>query len=182
MKQTIIALFILCALSTNAQTFKPFKLDIAAGESTPSGGGIGILLAMEPKYAPNDNVALGLRLEATIMLGGSSVLSGNSSAAATGDYFFKTNSISFRPFAGAGIGVYSVSSGVFLESDDVTATKFGGFPRVGFEYGHFRLAVEYNFVEPTTVQLYQAFGGGTASVNNNYLGIKVGFFFGGGRK
>jgi len=45
------------------------------------------------------------------------------------------------------------------------ATKFGVYPRVGFEAGHFRLSCEYNAVK----------GGG-------YLGVKVGAFIGGGRK
>ncbi len=45
---------------------------------------------------------------------------------------------------------------------------FAFAPRVGFEYGHFRTAIEYNAV------------GKTGAINNNYLGIKLGFFIGGG--
>ena len=89
----------------------------------------------------------------------------------TSDYYFNTNS--FRPFAGIGAGLYR-NAAVSLDSDDMegdmqTGSKFGFAPRVGFEYGHFRTAIEYNVA------------GKAGNINNNYLGIKLGFFIGGGR-
>ena len=180
-KLSFLMILIAVAVFANAQdlTFKPFKFDIAMGYASPSGGGGakgGFLFALEPKYALNDNLTLGLRMEAAIMvrarvdengqeLNGDAKASG--SYLATADYYFNTNK--FRPFAGVGAGLYKTATADFSESDVKTANKFGFAPRVGFEYGHFRTALEYNVA------------GKTGTVNNNYLGLKVGFFIGGGR-
>lgn len=182
--------FLMCALLAgtyfaNAQStaFKPFKVDLATGYAVPGGKGskAGVVLAIEPKYAINDNITLGLRMEAAITARGSVSSDGQSAEAevkgsgsylATGDYYFNTNK--FRPFAGLGLGIYRLASAAVdtdSEGDPVieSGTKFGGAPRVGFEFGHFRTAVEYNVA------------GKTGKINNNYLSVKLGFFIGGGR-
>ncbi len=178
---------ILIALTVfaNAQdlTFKPFKFDIAMGYAHPGGGGGakgGLLFAFEPKYALNDNLTLGLRMEAAVMVRANVDANGeevtgdakaSASYLATADYYFNTNS--FRPFAGVGTGLYRTAtadlSTTTTEEDVHSANKFGFAPRVGFEYGHFRTAIEYNVA------------GKTGKINNNYLGVKLGFFIGGGR-
>ncbi|MFL5741101.1 MAG: hypothetical protein ACJ75B_12840, partial [Flavisolibacter sp.] len=92
----------------------------------------------------------------------------------TADYYINTNK--FRPFVGVGAGMFSTAAAkVDVNSqtgtEEVTAgNSFGATPRVGFEYGHFRAAVEYNYA------------GKVGSISNNYLGIKIGFFVGGGRR
>jgi outer membrane protein W len=183
-KVLMTALILASVICSNAQStvFKPFKVDLAFGYAVPGGSGSkgGVLFAIEPKYAINDNIALGLRMEAAVMARATTDASGqeftgdvkaSGSYLATADYYFNTNK--FRPFAGLGAGIYSnaavaVNSGT-AESEVAASTKFGAAPRVGFEYGHFRMAAEYNVV------------GKTGSINNNYLGIKLGFFIGGGR-
>jgi outer membrane protein W len=164
------------------QTFKTFKVDIAVGYAVPSGSGSkgGVVFAIEPKYAINDNITLGLRMEAAVTARGyikdgeefSGDVKASSSYLATGDYYFTTNE--FRPFVGVGAGLFSLASvstedGDITEEEIETGSKFGFAPRAGFEFGHFRTAVEYNIV------------GKTGAINNNYLGIKLGFFIGGGR-
>lgn len=185
MKKAFFAASILFAsFLSQAQetTFKPFKFDIALGYARPSGSGTkgGVILAMEPKYALNDNFTLGLRWEMAAMANVSSdsngeIVKGDAKASVsyllTGDYYFTTNS--FRPFVGVGAGLFR-NGAVSLESENVEgdmqiASKFGFAPRVGFEYGHFRTAIEYNAA------------GKVGNYNNNYLGIKMGFFIGGGR-
>ncbi|HYH16656.1 MAG TPA: outer membrane beta-barrel protein [Flavisolibacter sp.] len=185
---------LICTLLTgtyfaNAQstTFKPFKVDLAVGYAVPGGKGskAGLVFAAEPKYAINDNISLGLRMEAAITARGYADVEGQRGEAevkasgsylATGDYYFNTNK--FRPFAGLGIGVYRLAgASVEVTTEEPTPeeieikedTKFGGAPRVGFEYGHFRTALEYNIV------------GKSEKINNNYFSIKLGFFIGGGR-
>ncbi len=167
----------------NAQTertFKPFKVDIALGYAIPAGSGSkgGVLFAVEPKYAINDNLTVGLRMEGAATAQGT-VVNGemnngdvkvSSSYLATADYFFNTNRL--RPFVGAGAGIYTnASANIDVQStDDVkSGSRFGFAPRAGIEYGHFRAAAEYNVA------------GKTAMVNHNYLGLKIGFFIGGGR-
>lgn len=182
-KISFVLLFVACALLGNAQStvFKPFKVDLALGYAMPSGKGAkgGVLFAIEPKYAITDNITAGLRMEGAVMAQAqldqttgdlkSGSVKANASYLATGDYYFTTNT--FRPFAGIGAGLYSVASADLNdENGDVkSGKKFGFMPRAGFEVGHFRTAIEYNFV------------GKTAGINNNYLGIKLGFFIGGGR-
>jgi outer membrane protein W len=93
----------------------------------------------------------------------------NYSYLATGDYYFSNNK--FRPFAGAGTGIYTFAS-LDFDSDNPSldnipvASKFGFMARGGFEYGHLRLGVEYNFVGQKMW----------------YLGLKIGAVIGGGRK
>jgi outer membrane protein W len=182
-KLSFVLAFVVAAIAVNAQStaFKPFKFDFSTGYAIPGGSGAkgGVLVAGEPKYAINDNITLGIRFEAAIMARATIDATGQlaetdvkaaASYAFTGDYFFNTNK--FRPFAGVGVGLFSVAAAkVDQTTGEVSSgNKFGGLPRVGFEFGHFRMALEYNVV------------GKTGSINNNYMGIKLGFFAGGGRK
>jgi len=202
MKKTLIVALALISMNTlvKAQTFEPFKVDLAVGAAIPSGTGSkgGVLFAAEPKYAVKDNISVGLRLEAAITARGAVASDGSSASGkvaastsyvATGDYYFSNKS--FRPFAGIGAGIYSLASADFDTNDQggdvsgiASATKFGGLIRAGFEFGHFRLGVEYNLIGSSKYAVTDDFGNslGTVSTKNSYLGIKAGFFIGGGRK
>ncbi|MBD2757398.1 hypothetical protein [Spirosoma validum] len=111
------------------------------------------------------------------------------SALLTGNYFL-TNA-RFRPFLGAGIGVFSlaqtelsISKGGQEQSKSVLAggNKLGGLIRAGFKTGHFQLSLDYNLI-PNTV--------GVAVFNNgqvygfvsksSYFDINFGLAIGGGR-
>ena len=180
----VAALAAVCGVAqAQSTTFKPFKVDVAVGYAVPDGKGAkaGVVFALEPKYALNDKFTVGLRMEAAATARGyldnngylkSADVKASGSYLLTGDYYFSTNK--FRPFAGVGAGVFSLAAASVDDSgEEVTAvassTKFGATPRVGFEFGHFRTAVEYNIV------------GKVEKVSNNYIGVKVGFFIGGGR-
>lgn len=201
MKRTLIVAFALFSMTTlvKAQTFSPFKVDLAAGAAIPSGAGSkgGVLFAVEPKYAVMDQISVGLRLEAAITARGavasdgssaSGKVAASSSYVATGDYYFSNKS--FRPFAGIGAGIYSLASADFDANNQggavsgiASATKFGGLIRAGFELGHFRLGVEYNLIGSSKEDIvYNGQSLGTITTKNSYLGIKAGFFIGGGRK
>lgn len=82
---------------------------------------------------------------------------------ATADYYFNTNN--FRPFLGAGAGLFRTD---IFQNNTFTNT-FGFMPRIGVEFGHRRLSVEYNV------------GGKVRNAKNSYVGFKFGYFFGGGR-
>jgi outer membrane protein W len=184
-KLTLLFAFISFCFIAGAQStsFKPFKVDLAFGYAIPGGSGSkgGIIAAVEPKYSINDNITVGLRFEAAATARASVDDNGekvvgdvkaSGSYVLTGDYFFNTNR--FRPFAGVGAGLYKLAA-VKFDTDngagEISAgSKFGFLPRVGFELGHFRTAIEYNVV------------GKSGSINNNYLGIKMGLFIGGGRQ
>ena len=202
MKKILIVGISLLSMTTlvKAQTFDPFKVDISAGAAIPSGTGSkgGVLFAVEPKYAVMDQISVGLRLEAAITARGavandgssaSGKVAASSSYVATGDYYFSNNT--FRPFAGIGAGIYRLASADFDTDDQggdvsgiASATKFGGLIRAGFEVKHFRLGVEYNLIGSSNETITDGQGTtlGTISTKNSYLGIKLGFFFGGNRK
>jgi hypothetical protein len=166
--------------------FKPFKVDVSAGFALPLSGGNGakggLLFAVEPKYAVAEQFAIGIRFEGAIMAravidNGTEVIGeaqANGSYLLTGDYYFNNNN--FRPFLGAGVGLFSVagaavnSSNPVQEEDVYTENNFGAMIRGGFEAGHFRFGIEYNIAGKTSF-----------SPNNDYLGFKLGVCLGGGR-
>ena len=177
---SILFLAIVVLGYSQSTMFKPFKVDFAFGFASPAGSGTkaGVLFALEPKYNITNNITAGLRLEGAVMARASVDQTGqtvtgdvkaNASYVATGDYFYMTGK--FRPFTGVGAGLFSTAAAsVDKNTGAVSAgNKFGGIARAGFELGHFRFATEYNVL------------GKTGDINNNYLGIKIGFFVGGSR-
>jgi len=191
-KITFSILFLMAVAVSNAQAFKPFKVDVSAGYAIPGGEGAkgGVLFALEPKYAVIPNLSVGLRFEAAIMARGFADNTGQTSEVdvkaagsylATGDYYFTENKV--RPFAGAGIGLFSLAS---VSTDNSGASvgagsKFGGMIRTGVELSHFRLGVEYNLVPSTNVVVFDGNSTYTSKAKNGYLGIKIGAVIGGGR-
>lgn len=194
MKRVSLIILSLCAVViVNAQEFKPFKVDISTGYAIPSGKGAkgGVLFAIEPKYAVMDALSLGLRMEAAVMARGYDLNNTNGDASVdvkaaasyvlTGDYYFSSNTV--RPFAGAGIGLFSLAAASADETNGGVATaksKFGGLLRVGAEISHFRVGIEYNLVGKT--DLKDASNATIGSSKNSYIGIKIGGVIGGGRK
>jgi hypothetical protein len=195
MKNYLAGLFMLVALSASAQVYKPFKVNVSVGYAKPLNAGVsgGFLVAVEPKYGISDHFDLGLRLESAFVARGierngnttKSDVGAFGSYLITGNYLFGTEGI--RPFLGAGVGLYSVASGGSVtvvdgqtpqEVNFVSDTKFGGMIRAGIKTGHFVAAVEYN-AAPTTEN---TFGTTKISSENAYLGVKVGFDIGGGRR
>jgi len=174
---------------TNSRVFKKFKVDISLGYASPSSSSSssqgskfngGAIFAIEPKFAVIDPLAIGVRVEAAVIAhiyndNNSNSNSNNTNGKAnlsyllTADYYFTKSS--FRPFIGAGGGIYSTASidsgTVNSNSSSVPYTsQFGFMARAGFELGHLRIGAEYNFV----------------SNSASYLGLKIGACIGGGRK
>lgn len=188
-KRVSILTAVLCIISLSMQAqddgngdriFKKFKVDVSFGYAVPqksqgtTGRNAGALFAIEPKYAVMDQLSVGLRMEGAAMVnvdeaGQTGKGQVNSSYLATGDYYFTNNKL--RPFLGAGAGIFTYAN---VNSDDdissindiPTTSNFGFMARGGFEFGHLRVGVEYNFVPD----------------KSGYLGLKVGVVIGGGRK
>jgi outer membrane protein X len=197
----VLALGIVLSLSAIAQDesdLKPFKCDVSLGYAIPGGSGSkgGVLFVVEPKYAVISKLSVGLRMEGALVARfngydpntgepDEASLKVSSSYLATGDYYF-TDNYKFRPFAGAGAGVFllaSVEANSGGSTGEVsTGTKFGAMIRAGMEISHFRVGFEYNFVPKTTFTGYDANGNLTSGLtsNNSYIGIKIGACFGGG--
>lgn len=195
MKKIVLSFLFLASVAiANAQSeFKPFKVDVSLGYAIPGGTGSkgGVLFVVEPKYAVIPSVSVGLRMEAAIMARGRTDANGNGVEAdvkaagsylLTGDYYFTSSTV--RPFAGAGLGIYSLAA-ASTEDDGANVSagsKFGEMIRAGVELSHFRVGVEYNIVPKTTMEYVNVNGvKTTSSMKNGYIGIKLGFCIGGGK-
>jgi len=177
MKKLFVVSLVLLAfsLSASAQDFKPFRVDGGIGYGIPFNEGLdgGILFYLEPKYEVIPQLSVGIRWEGAFFGGGSDEgvsIKMSSGYLATGDYYFNNNS--FRPFVGAGLGVFAsggASVNVGTETIKVDgSTNFATMVRAGFDISHFRLTASYNL----------AFDEDTL----NFLAITVGFYIGGGKK
>lgn len=191
-------LFLTSVVFAKAQTespFKPFKVDVSLGYAMPGGTGAkgGVLFAVEPKYEVIPNLSLGLRWEIAVMVRGQVDQTGSTtkvdakaagSYLLTGDYYFTQTKV--RPFAGLGLGIYNLAAASADNSGVTSAgasSKFGEMVRAGVELSHFRVGLEYNIVPSTKLETVNSSGvHTTTSAKNGYLGIKVGFVIGGGRK
>lgn len=194
MKKHFTILFLLCLTAgiSFGQNFKPFKVGIGLGYAVPattgSGAGGGALFYIEPAYRATDNILIGLRLESAIIARGiqgvgnddlSGDASSNLSYTLNGQYYFNDHYV--RPFVGAGLGLFSLAAVKFntaspgsVDADDVAAaTRFGFYPRIGLDAGHFNFSIDYNIIPRTTIP-------NVGEVKNNYLGIRIGVSIGGG--
>jgi len=186
-------LFVICclffaAMNVNAQVeFKPFRVDLGLGYAIASGGG-GLVLNLEPKYAVIPQLSVGLKLEADLIVRdikiddsgretiAEATAQGISSYLATADYHLMQKS--FRPFVGAGLGVYQIAaakaSGSSSNSEltgEGSSTNFGAMFRGGFDVGHFRLVLAYNFA-----------GKDALNSNTGFFSMTVGAYIGGGKR
>jgi outer membrane protein X len=163
-------------LNAQSKKYKAFKVDVMFGYAIPTKGGENTVgggsFTLEPHYRLSDALALGLRMEGAGIgykptSSGDVTVSAISSYAATGEYYFMNEG--FRPFVGAGAGYFTNQEvNVSGSSGSVTIpseSKFGFFPRAGFETGHFRINADYNIIG-----------------DGGYIAFKIGFFFGGGKK
>jgi len=182
-KLLLFAALVIVSFYANAQStiYRAFKVDIDLGYAIPSagtGGGTkaGVTVTVEPHYRLSDDLAVGFRFEGA-GIGYQDVTSNEkkthvsilTSYCPTIEYYFVKGG--FRPFAGAGAGVFSQQSVAGSSTGNGAvlvpgASKFGVFPRAGFEAGHFRMAASYDIL----------------GNNSNYLGFTIGAFFGGGSK
>lgn len=186
MKNIFLSMMLLvAAVSTaSAQEYKPFKLGLGLGYTMPKGGG-GILFDIEPAYRVNDQIAVGLRFESAAMAkeveSTEAKLSANTSYTLNGQYYL--GSSNFRPYVGLGFGLFSLSSVGF---DDTTfevasESKFGFYPRIGFDVGHFNVNLDYNIIPATKFDIDTGAGIEEYEIKNSYLGIRVGAFIFGGK-
>lgn len=196
MKKLILAVFV-AMVFTNVYSQRQggFRVGLDLGYTFPSDGGGGILFSIEPKYNIKENMNVGLRIGAAAMIRDiqdngdgnttSAKVSANGSYVATYDYYFNAAGKSFVPYIGGGVGYYSIAN---VEIDDtnesdqiaIDATgKMGALVRGGFEWGKFRMGLEYNLVPESNLQNIN--GDNIGTVSNTYLGVHLGFYVGGGK-
>jgi outer membrane protein W len=182
-KMFLLTTLIGFVMLANAQsdTYHAFKFDIGLGGALPSNGSGtqgGATFTLQPHYRLSDGFALGLRIEAAAIgyknsSTGDVKISALASTCLSGEFYLSNNG--FRPFIGGGVGAFDqeTASGNTNDNNNSSGgtisgrtTNFGVYPVLGFEAGHFRMSVEYD----------------VTGQNNNYVALKIGAFFGGGRK
>ena len=208
---TLLALLTVLAGSPQAQDFKPFQLYLAAGYQLPSSyWEEGLAIALEPAYRIDDNISVGLRLQAGDFY---RVLEGDLdgtpyswvdysrciSLTLNGKYYFTDTS--FRPYAGFGLGLYDLRGSPFYKGirgfSNASPTqyriggvrKFGFYPRIGFDWWHLNFNVDLNLVGPTDAMVRKSdvrpgerSKVATTTVKNNYVALTLGFFLFGGKR
>ena len=183
---TVVVLILLAAVAVNAQEYKKFRVGVGAGYAIASGEGSGggVLFTVEPGYRVNDQILANLRWESAAVIRGTAdattfdlEVAAISSYTLNGQYYLMNGS--FRPFVGAGFGLFKLAAVEVSGSSGggstaaAAETKFGFYPRLGFDVSHFTITLDYNLVPPTE--------SGTTEFKNSYIGIRIGGFFGGGR-
>jgi len=182
--------------SSSESKFHKFKVDLTLGYAIPPSNSntagdkikAGATFVLEPHYRVADAIAIGLRIEGAALAygntsGSGSGTSGSANVSAIYSYcpsidIYLMNG-GFRPFIGGGAGIFNQGSVSVSGSDQGTSntgyvslgSKFGFFPRAGFEIGHLRLSAEYDVL-----------GNDANGNSSNYAAFNIGFFFGGGRR
>lgn len=191
----VVALITLCGVyaqeipkpelpSIKLHEYKKFKVSLGLGYAMPGGEGgkAGVLLYIEPAYRIIDYVQVGFKMELAAMARGfvdtqnaDVDVQAFASYTVNGQYYLTKKK--FRPFTGAGFGIYTLaSSSVQGNTDDPDATtiaggsKFGFYPRAGFDLGHFTFYTDYNAIPAT------------GNIKNNYTGFHIAMVIGGGKK
>lgn len=171
----IIALIFCNGLLVKAQSvYKLFKVDTQLGYATPISSDAykgGFCLSIEPKFNITDNIAVGLKSEASVLANYNSYddsygkFSVVGSTLLTGEYYLGQKGV--RPFLGIAAGLYrSIIIDSDVEYEYIGAERrFGFAPRLGLQIWHFRLVGELNMVK-----------------NANYLSVKIGTTWGGGKR
>lgn len=194
MKKIIVtAIAVLALVNAYSQEAGKFRVGLDLGYTVPSNGGGGVLFSLEPKYNIKDNMNVGLRIGAAAMVRDindngeniSAKISVNGSYVGTYDFYFNNSGGSFVPYIGGGVGYYTIANVEFDDSNSASdlaldaSGKMGGLLRGGFEWGKFRMGVEYNLVPKSTLQ--DISGNEIGEISNSYIGIHLGFYVGGGK-
>jgi len=179
----IVGLLRTLGLNGFAQQYKKLRVGLGAGYALVGSSPSSVLFVIEPSYRISDQWSIGFRAESTII---SRDIDGNTSSAnidystfgsysLAGQYYFDNKS--FRPFIGFGIGYFKLETVTALVNGRRIneGFMFGFHPRIGFDFRHFNLTLDYNLVpNPSTFVNSEAL--------NKYLSIRLGLTIGGGKK
>lgn len=195
----LIAILLLAYLTCYPQHYKKFRVGVGFGqtESTKS-----TILLLEPSFRFNDKITIGLRMEG---MGEKRIRECYSLTLNTQSYVNKQTLLGedFRFFIGIGAGAYfglhdsppmsiQLANGQYVEGyvDGETSAARGGFyPRIGIDYKHFSICIDYNLVYRKFLKsiyfdpvLNQTLPTMHTYRSDNYISFKVAYFLGGGKK
>ena len=172
MKNIVLSvLFVLGLFTVNGQEKDKFRAGLDLGYVFADSGG-GMLFDIEPKYNITDNSNIGIRLGFAASVSDlDTEVDANLSILGTYDYYFSNGQSSTAPFLGGGLGYYVLGE---VDNNVNLGEQFGAIIRGGVEFGKFRLAIEYNILPKTDLEIGE-------SVKNSYFGASIGFYVGGGK-
>ena len=174
MKKHIFTIFIIitCANLSFSQEAGKWRGGLETGFLYPYQGAFGILGTAELKYNLQNNMNVGLKLEATSFIKCDCYSADLLSFSATYDYYFHYTNRKFSPFIGAGAGYY------FCRISDVFPIRWIDNPtyfiRTGLELIKFRMSLSYNCIRKQSEI-------SPDGKNNDYLSLTFGFYLGGGK-
>lgn len=172
MKNILLSVLFVLGLSTvNGQEKDKFRAGLDLGYVFADSGG-GMLFDIEPKYNITDNSNIGIRLGFAASVSDlDTEVDANLSILGTYDYYFSNGQSFTAPFLGGGLGYYVLGE---VDNNVNLGEQFGAIIRGGVEFGKFRLAIEYNILPKTDLEIGE-------SVKNSYFGASIGFYVGGGK-
>ena len=173
-KLLALAFVILGIISINGQEKGKFRVGLDLGYVFENDGGA--LFSIEPKYNITGNSNIGLRLGTAASIGISDADS-NLSILGTYDYYFNRQNSSTSPFLGVGLGYFAlgeIGGGGPMGLAINLGEQFGALVRGGVELGKLRIALEYNILPKSDLEIGE-------SSKNSYLGASIGFYVGGGK-
>ncbi|MFT3692158.1 MAG: hypothetical protein QM831_03390 [Kofleriaceae bacterium] len=196
-----LVLFLLSSSISHAQAvhYDPLRFDSGLiGIYAPGDGRGGFGASEELKFNVHDQVAVGLRAEASVQFGGN-INTGNGDTSisigavaalmAKGEYFFVPRG-SVRPFAGLMLGIYDIagesvdaSNNGNTSIDQKAGRYFGIAPQIGIDLGRVRFAVAYNAMIGASIEVEQQVTTGGepthTSYSQNYFSFEMSLRFGG---
>lgn len=158
-------LFVLVAIVASYSASAQFHIELGLNFNSPKGKfadtyKLGIGGYLEPRYALNENIDLGLLINQSVFAGADlDTGTGNGTVDATGvllllpnaTYRFSKNKIT--PYAGLATGIYAFQSVQVSNTSENTIekrdakTKLGFAPRAGVYLGRLNLGLAYNIVK-----------------------------------
>jgi outer membrane protein X len=197
MKKTIvIMLSMLIILATSAQEKGKIRVGLNAAMAIPQSG-IGFAGDWDIRYNISNRMNAGIMFNSSLQAkdikysGGlmtQFTFNGSTGYLAHGDYYFNKPGSIFASFVGGGIGMIEVGNiqmSSFQDNEGISGfavsaeKKTQGLLRAGFEVGHFRVVLNYHIIPRST--LYDLLDFSIGSTQNNFLGLSLGFYLGGGR-
>lgn len=188
---TVVLLLVISGPFVRAQEYKKFRLGGGLGlngiyNSLPDG----FSLYIEPSYRLSDRMAVGVRVETMGQSAGREKIGVMGSYTVNANYYFRQEAPRF--FGGLGMGVFTPNRGPLAycscENEPTNETVFGFYPRIGWEFRHTVLQLEYNAVQSVSRTGYPSIPPNASSVpipytvSTSYFTLKFGFLIGGGKK
>lgn len=144
---------------------RKFRVGLGVGIAKAGGkdSGAGGLFVAEPGWRVNHNLVVNLRLESAFLIR-ELELNPHGIFSCTGGGIYYLSNKNLKPYIGAGLGFYGLTS-VTTSGLGIVGAEIrpGLYPRIGVDWRRFNVNIDYNFIVNTEILN-----------ENRYLGLRVG--------